>query len=416
MILIKNAVIVDADSSLHLKKRDILIKNGKIQKIQSKIEEPKAKLIEHQNLHVSIGWLDSSVSFGEPGFEERQTLENGLKAAAAGGFTGIMLNPNNQPNPQDQSGIHYLLQATAGNVVNVFPVGNLSLQQEGEHLAELYDMKKAGAVSFYDYKKSVQNANLLKVGLQYASAFNAVIQSFPQDRNIAGKGMINEDENSIHLGIKSMPGLAEEIQIARDIRLAQYAGGRLHIPTVSTVEGLKLIKSAKDSGSTVTSSVSIHHLTLTSAVLTDFDTRFKLNPPLRDSNEQKALRKYLNTNAVDLVTSDHTPLTIEQKAVEFDHAAAGTVGLESCFGALNHIVSTERAIALLTNAYQVFGISRPKIKEDTLANLTLFDPIHEYEFGEEHIISTSKNSAFLGRPMKGKILGVVNNKKSTFYV
>jgi dihydroorotase len=193
MILLKNVIIVDAGSDLNGKKRDVLIKNGKIEKIALSITEESAKLIAHENMHVSIGWIDTSVSLGEPGFEERQTLENGIKAAAAGGFTHIMLNPNNQPNPQDQSGIKYLKNVTANQAVSILPVGSFSLNQKGEHLAELFDMQQAGAVSFYDYKQEVTNANLLKVGLQYTSAFNGVVQSFPQNKDIAGKGMVNED-------------------------------------------------------------------------------------------------------------------------------------------------------------------------------------------------------------------------------
>ncbi|MBF4986038.1 dihydroorotase, partial [Nonlabens mediterrranea] len=205
MILLKNVTIVDASNELHLKKRDILIKNGKISKITTSIEQPDARIIEKEDLHVSIGWFDSSVSFGEPGFEERQTLKNGLETAAKSGFTTIMLNPNNQPNPQDESGINYLKSKTEGNAVTVLPVGNFTLQQNGQHLAELYDMQKAGAVSFYDFKKSIQNTNLLKVGLQYVKSFDGIIQSYPQDNHLAGSGMVNEDETTIHLGIVLMP-------------------------------------------------------------------------------------------------------------------------------------------------------------------------------------------------------------------
>jgi len=416
MILIKNATIINKDSSLHKKKRDILIKNGKIEKIAVSIDNEDVKVISHDNLHISIGWMDSSVSFGEPGFEDRQTIKNGLEAAAAGGFTHIMLNPNNNPNPQDQSGIKYLKNASAGNVVSVLPVGNLTLKQEGEHLAELYDMQKAGAVSFYDYKKEITNANLLKVSLQYASSFKGVIQSYPQDNNIAGKGMVNEDENSIHLGLRSIPSIAEEIQIARDLKLAAYTNGRLHIPTVTTAAGLELINTAKKTNKNISCSVAVHHLSITSEALTDFDTNFKLQPPLRDEQESNEVHKYLNSNVIDMVTSDHTPLNIEHKDVEFDQATPGTIGLESCFGALNRIVSMERSIELLTNAYTVFQKEVPEIKEGAIANLTLFDPDVEYHFALEHIASTSKNSAFLGRPMKGKVLGVLNNKKSKFYV
>ncbi|WP_298955624.1 dihydroorotase family protein [uncultured Nonlabens sp.] len=412
MILLKNATIIDASSPLNGKKRDVLIKNGKIENISSSIENSEAKIIQKDNLHLSIGWIDTSVSIGEPGFEERQTLKNGIKAAAAGGFTTIMLNPNNQPNPQDQSGVMYLKNVTANQAVSILPVGSFTLNQDGEHLAELYDMQKAGAVSFYDYKHEVTNANLLKVGLQYTSSFNGVVQSYPQNKDIAGKGMVNEDLVSTNLGLKSMPSLAEELQIARDLRIAAYTKGRLHIPTVTTTEGLKLIKEYKKSSKNVSCSVSIHHLTLSSNELESFDANFKLQPPLRDEKEVKQLQKFLHSDVIDVVTSDHMPLTIEHKDLEFDRATAGSIGMESTFGALNNLIATDRAVELLTNGYAVFNQERPQIEEGQIANLTVFEPDTTYTFEKSNIISTSKNSAFLGKTMKGKVIGIINNKKA----
>lgn len=412
MILLKNATIIDASSPLNGKKRDVLIKNGKIENISSSIENSEAKIIQKDNLHLSIGWIDTSVSIGEPGFEERQTLKNGIKAAAAGGFTTIMLNPNNQPNPQDQSGVMYLKNVTANQAVSILPVGSFTLNQDGEHLAELYDMQKAGAVSFYDYKHEVTNANLLKVGLQYTSSFNGVVQSYPQNKDIAGKGMVNEDLVSTNLGLKSMPSLAEELQIARDLRIAAYTKGRLHIPTVTTTEGLKLIKEYKKSSKNVSCSVSIHHLTLSSNELESFDANFKLQPPLRDEKEVKQLQKFLHSDVIDVVTSDHMPLTIEHKDLEFDRATAGSIGMESAFGALNNLIATDRAVELLTNGYAVFNQERPQIEEGQIANLTVFEPDTTYTFEKSNIISTSKNSAFLGKTMKGKVIGIINNKKA----
>lgn len=412
MILLKNAIIVDASSTLNGQKRDLLIKNGKIEKIATSLNEEKAKIIERDNMHVSIGWIDTSVSLGEPGFEERQTLDNGVKAAAAGGFTTIMLNPNNQPNPQDQSGINYLKNVTANQAVTVLPVGSFSLSQKGEHLAELYDMQQAGAVSFYDYKHEITNANLLKVGLQYTSSFQGVVQSFPQNKDIAGKGIVNEDVTTTNLGLKSMPSLAEELQIARDLRIASYTKGRLHIPTVSTNEGLKLIKKYKELAQNVTCSVSIHHLTMSSNELESFDANFKVQPPLRDEKEVKQIQKHLNSGVIDVVTSDHIPLTIEHKDLEFDRATSGTIGLESAFGALHNLIELEKTIELLTNGYHVFHQNRPTIEEGQLANLTLFEPEKSYTFEKKHIVSTSKNSAFLGKQMKGKVVGIINNKKA----
>lgn len=411
MILLKNVTIVNGGSKLHFKKRDLLIKNGKIAQIASSIKNDEARVIEKENLHVSIGWFDSSISFGEPGFEERQTLKNGLETAAKSGFTTIMLNPNNQPNPQDESGINYLKGKTAGDAVTVLPVGNFTLQQDGKHLAELYDMQQAGAVSFYDFKKSISNTNLLKVGLQYVKSFGGIIQSYPQDNHLAGKGMINEDETTIHLGIKTTPAIAEEVQIARDIQVAAYTGARLHIPTITTAASVQLIKEAKKKYTNITCSVSTNHLFLNTTSLADFNTHFKIQPPLRDEKNSSALISGLKNGIIDTVTSDHIPLNIEHKAVEFDQASYGSTGLESSYGILQSLLDTEKAIEVLTSGYKVFGLSTPEIREDKIANLSLFVPDEKYTFEKEHILSYSKNSAILGKKLKGRAYGIINNKK-----
>ncbi|MGJ8684382.1 MAG: dihydroorotase [Nonlabens sp.] len=411
MILLKNVTIVDAGSKLHLKKRDLLIKNGKIAQIATNIKNDEARLIEKEDLHVSIGWFDSSVSFGEPGFEERQTFKNGLETAARSGFTTIMLNPNNQPNPQDESGINYLKGKTASEAVTVLPVGNFTLQQDGEHLAELYDMQQAGAVSFYDFKKSITNTNLLKVGLQYVKSFGGIIQSYPQDNHLAGKGMVNEDETTIHLGIKTTPAIAEEVQIARDIQVAAYTGARLHIPTITTAASVQLIKDAKKKYSNITCSVSTNHLFLNTTALEDFNTHFKIQPPLRDEKQNNALLSALKSGVIDTVTSDHIPLNIEHKAVEFDQSSYGSLGLESAYGVVQSVLETEKAIEVLTSGYAVFGLEKPQIKEDEMANLSLFIPTEKYTFEKENIFSSSKNSAHLGKKLKGKAYGIINNKK-----
>ncbi|BAO56515.1 dihydroorotase [Nonlabens marinus] len=411
MILIKNARIICASSEHHMKQMDILIRDGIIENIASSIENDNAQVIEQENLHVSIGWFDSSVSFGEPGFEERQTMKNGLQVAATSGFTHIMLNPNNQPNPQDASGINYLKSISSGSPVTVLPVGNFSLSQEGAHLAELYDMHQAGAVSFYDYKHSVENANLLKVGLQYVKPFKGIIQSFPQDAQIAGKGMINEDQAGTELGLKTIPTFAEELRVARDIELARYTGSHLHIPTVTTNAALLLIDKARESGVQITCSVAIHHFTTASDALLDYNTNFKVQPPLRDVEETKKVLDHVKNGLVDMITSDHIPLTIESKDVEFDQADYGSTGLESAFGMANEALGTEQSIELLTGGYAVFQKELPKLEKGSPANLTFFDPSESYVLSKQQLSSTSKNSLFIGRNLKGKVLGTYNNQK-----
>lgn len=410
MILLKNATIIDKQSPFHGKKRDILINHGVIEQIATSINVEHAHIISHDDLHVSIGFMDSSVSFGEPGFEERQSITNGLKAAAAGGFTTIMLNPNNAPNPQDRTGIDFIRTATANNAVNVLPVGNFTLDQAGEHHAQLYDMHQAGAVSFYDFKKGIKNANLLKLGLQYTKTFGGIIQSFPLEHTIANSGQVNEDAATAHLGLKTQATIAEEIQIVRDLALARYTQGRLHIPTVSTSIGVEYITATKKIAP-VTCSVSVHHLACSTDQLFQFDSNYKILPPLRSAADREKLLELVLAGHVDMVTSDHTPLTVEQKDVEFDQAIPGTIGLESAFCVLHRLLGTELTVAMLTNAYQVFQQPRPEIKEGSPANITLFTIAGQGTFSAKQIVSTVKNSALLGVYKSGAILGIFNNNK-----
>ncbi|WP_339831682.1 dihydroorotase [uncultured Altibacter sp.] len=411
-VLLKSAVIVDPTSKHHLKKRDVLIENGKISKISTSISiTKKVKEIELPNLHISQGWFDPGVSFGEPGFEERETLTQGLKTAAHSGFTQVAVNANTYPVTDSKSNIKFLRSKAEGQPVSLYPIGALTLGSKGVDLAELYDMSNEGAVSFYDYKKSIENANLIKIALQYSQNFDALVQSFPFDPSVARNGMVNEEVNSTKLGLKGIPALAEELQISRDLYLLEYTGGKLHIPTISTQKSVRLIKEAKKNGLQVSCSVAIANLCLTDDLLESFDTRYKLMPPLRTLADVKALQKGLKEGVIDGVTSDHDPIDIEHKKTEFDHAKFGSIGLESCFGALRSIVDTETAIEALTRLKLVFKVPVNTITEGAVATLTLFDPDISWTFSEKDIVSTSKNSAFLGKELKGKAYGIYNNRK-----
>lgn len=412
-ILLKSAKIVAPNNKeLHLKKRDILIKNGLIEDIAANLDvQGKTKPIQLKNLHVSLGWFDSSVSFGEPGYEERETIENGLYTAAKSGFTDIVLNPNTNPLPDSSSDIVFLKNASKNAATTLHALGTLTVKSEGESLAELYDMKTAGAVGFYDYKLPLRNSNLLKIALQYAHNFNSLVHSFPMDQQIAGKGIVNEGEVSTRLGLKGIPNLAEELNIVRDLFILEYTGGKLHIPTISTANSVKLIAEAKKKGLDVSCSVAVHNLCFTDDTLTEFDSHFKLMPPLRTQSDRKALIKGIKDGTIDFVTSDHRPMDIEHKRVEFDNASDGTIGLESAFGMLNRIFDLDTTISLLTKGRERYGIETPSFKVGENATLTLFDPDQEYTFEEQYILSNSSNSCFLGSKLKGKVYGIVSNNQ-----
>lgn len=414
-ILLKSAKIVCPENrELHLKKRDILIKKGVIEKIGASVEAPaNVKTVEKANLHVSLGWFDSSVCFGEPGYEERETIANGLLTAGKSGFTDVVLNPNTYPVPDTSSDVVFLKERGLGKATKLHPMGTLTKNADGIDLAELYDMKNAGAVAFYDFKRQISNPNLLKIALLYAQNFDGLVYSFPQDGNIKGKGVAHEGEVSTKLGLKGIPALAEELQIARDLFILEYAGGKLHIPTISTAGSVKLIAEAKKKGLDVSCSVAIHNLFFSDETLVGFDTNFKVSPPLRTKSDSKALIKGLKNGTIDFVTSDHVPMDVEHKRVEFDNAKNGSLGLESAFGALNTLFDLDETVKLLTNGRSRYQIESSKLEEGAKACLTLFNPEGEYVFDAKDIRSTSKNSMFVGASLKGKVYGIIHNDLTT---
>jgi len=408
--LIKSATIVDSKSDFHNETVDILIEKGRISKISKHITNPKKyQEIKRDHLHVSQGWFDSSVSFGEPGYEERETISNGLKTAAYAGFTAVALNANSLPVIDSYADITFVKSKAQNNAVSLYPVGALTQTSKGEDLAELYDMTNAGAVAFYDYQHPISDPNLMKIALQYASNFDGLICSFPQESRISGLGVVNEHINSTKLGLKGNPALAEELQVARDLFLLEYTEAKLHIPTISTAKSVELIRAAKAKNLNITCSVAIHNLMFSDAVLEDFDTNYKVLPPLRTSKDCDALIEGLKDGTIDMVTTDHNPIDIEHKKIEFDYAKYGTIGLESAFGALQTLFTTKKSISLLTQGKSRFKIKSTTINEGEIADLTLFNPNTSYEFGTNHITSRSKNSAFLGTTLKGETYGIIAN-------
>ncbi|SFZ92135.1 dihydroorotase [Flaviramulus basaltis] len=411
-ILIKSATIIDSKSEFHNTTQDLLIENGEITKIANNIKNPKNyQEIKLDNLHVSQGWFDSSVSFGEPGFEERDTIENGLKTAASSGFTAVALNANTNPVIDSNSDVTFVNSRAYKKAVTLLPIGSLTVNSKGEDLAELYDMNTAGAVAFYDYKKPISNPNLMKIALQYASNFNGLVCSFPQENKISGHGVMNENITSTKLGLKGIPALAEELQIARDLFLLEYTGGKLHIPTISSVKSVELIRDAKKKKLDVTCSVAIHNLYFTDSMLNDFNTHFKVLPPLRTQTDLDALIEGVKDGTIDMVTSDHNPIDVEQKKVEFDHAEYGTIGLESAFGALQTIFTLKKTIDILTKGKTRFGLENTSINIDEKLNMTLFNPDTKYTFSKSDIISKSKNAIFENETLKGKVYGIISNNK-----
>lgn len=408
-ILLKSAKIIDAKSDFNGKTQDILIEKGVITKINSSIKSDDAKIINLKNLHVSPGWIDSSVCFGEPGYEDRETIENGTVTAASSGYTDVILNPYTKPILDSRADISFIKNKSLGNIVDIHPLGALTRQSKSNELADLKEMFEAGCVGFYDFKKPITNPNILKTALQYVQHFNGLILSFPLERSISKNAQMHEGTVSTTYGLKGFSEISEEIAIFRDIKLLEYTGGKLHFPTISSLNSLNIIKEAKSKGLNVTCGVSINNLFFNDEKLKDFDTRFKVNPPIRDEKSRKGLIKGVETRIIDCVTSDHIPVDIDNKKTDFENSDFGAIGLESSFGALNSLLGLNKTIEILNSSYEIFNLSRPTIDIGNEAKISMFDPTEKYIFSKKNIYSSSKNSSFLNTEITGISKGIISN-------
>ena len=411
-LILKNAIIVDSKSKYHFQNKDILIQSGIIKKIDDNIKVKDEKIISFKNLHISNGWFDSSVSFGEPGYEERETLENGLKTSSKSGFTDIILNPNTNPVIDSHSSVSHIYKKTNDSATKVHVLGALTKESLGNDMAELYDMHLAGAIAFGDYKKSLNDSNLMRISLDYVQNFNGLILSYPSDFNLSKEGLMHEGSVSLNLGIKGIPEIAETSILSRDLEILEYTNGRIHFPFISCEKSLNIIRKAKKNGLKVTCGVSIAHLIFTDDSLFSYNPNFKLNPPLRSKKDREALRKGLLDGSIDLVSSMHEPVNIEHKKVEFSKAIDGSISLESFFGILNSIYTLEKTISFLTKGKNLFNIKQSMIEIGEKANITMFCPDTIYEFNDKHILSKSKNCAFIKSSLKGRVFGIINGENT----
>ena len=416
-ILIKSAHIIDAKSPYNGKVMDVLIENGIIKSIKSKIVSQKnVKVIEAGNLHLSAGWFDMQVNFCDPGFEHKEDLNSGINAALAGGFTGVAVVSSTNPPIHSKGDVQYIKNKTINSIVDVYPIGTVSFRQEGKDISEMYDMQQAGAVAFSDDKKSISDAGLLMRALLYSQNFGSLIITHCDEKSISLDGKMNEGITSTMLGLKGIPALAEELMVARNISLAEYTEAPMHISNISTQKSVSLIKQAKAKGVKITASINAYNIALDDKILMEFDSNYKLNPPLRGKIDMEALRNGLADGTIDAITSDHRPQDIESKAIEFDYASNGMIGLESAFGLINSNkgkIKLETIIkTITTNPRTILKLELPKIVEGEQANITLFDPDAEWIFDKKSIHSKSANTPFIGTKFKGKVIGVINKNQS----
>jgi dihydroorotase len=417
-VLIKQAKIISPSSPFNGQTKDILIINGIITAISNTVTEKNAQVIELPGLCVSIGWMDVFANFADPGYEYKETLETGAKAAAAGGFTDVMVLPNTNPVVHSKSQVEYIIQKSKALAVNIYPIGSVTKNAEGKDLAEMYDMQHSGAVAFGDGINSIQSAGILLKALQYVKSFDGTVIQIPDDKSIGANGLINEGIISTQLGLPGKPTIAEELLVARDLKLARYAESKLHFTGVSSAKSLEYIKRSKETGIKVTCSVTPYHLYFTDADVQGYDTNLKVNPPLRTEADRQGVLKAIADGTVDCIASHHFPQNWDSKTCEFEYAKEGMIGLESLFGVLGQLgisnweSGLERLIMLLSvNPRKIFGLQIPEIKEGVAACLTLFNAEEEYIFTEQMIQSKSKNSPFIGKKLKGKVIGIINKDK-----
>ncbi|MGB1040000.1 MAG: dihydroorotase [Flavobacteriales bacterium] len=410
--LLKSATIIQPSSPFHLQSKDILIIDGIIEKIEDNIAvEKDMEVIEHDNLHVSAGWIDCKANLREPGEEWKETLESGAKAAQFGGFTQVLVSPGTKQPIDSSNRVDYILNKSKGLPVEILPMGTLSHEHKSQELSEMYEMSQAGAVAFTDDKKEV-STGLISKSLLYAKNINKLIVSFPNDTSLSKSGQMHEGETSTKMGLKGIPSLSEELRIQRDLSLADYHNAPIHFSTISTKESIELIKEAKKKGTKVTCDIAAHQLSFRDESTKEYDSNYKVLPPFREQKDIDALIEGLNDGTIDAICSDHTPHDIEDKKLEFNFAKFGIISLETAFASMlsatDGKVKLETIINKLTTGPKtIFNLSQSKINKGEKANLTLFNPEMTWTFEKSDIQSKSKNTPFIGTEFKGKVLSII---------
>ncbi|RZL37826.1 MAG: dihydroorotase [Pedobacter sp.] len=412
-LLVKNVTIADPQSSFNKQQCDIRVIDGKIQSIGKLSPEKEEEIFDAEGSFLTPGFFDLNCAAGDPGFETKEDIQTLTGTAKAGGFTGLALLPQTDPVIQSKSQVEYIINKAKNNLVDVYPVGAISQNREAKELAELFDMQQAGAVAFSDGDKALQDDGFMSRALQYAKGFDALLMVYPENKSIAGKSQINESKNSVLLGMKGLPALAEEMHIARDIFLAQYNETKIHISNISTAGSVALIRKAKKDGVQISCDVTAHHLVFTEDFLTDFDSNYKVKPPLRSKADVKALIAGLKDGTIDAITSQHRPEEIEFKNVEFEIAHYGIIALQTVLPLLLKAGLDASLIAekLAINPRKLLNLNIPVIEEGTVANFTVYNPNEKWLYNAANNYSKSANSPLLGTELTGKVTLVYNNQQ-----
>ncbi len=407
---IKNGFLIDPKNKRD-GRFDLVICDGCVEDVLppgQKVAE--ADIIDVSGLIVSPGFIDLHTHLREPGFEYKETIQTGTRAAAAGGFTSVCCMANTYPVNDNASVTQDILKiAQESGCVNVYPIGAVTVGLKGERLTPMGELKEAGCVALSDDGQTIANSQVMRLAMEYAKSFSLPIISHAIDPVLAGEGVMNEGLTSTRLGLLGIPHAAEDMMIARDIYLAKLTGASLHIAHLSTREGVNLIKRAKEEGVAVTAEVTPHHLTLTDQAVGDYNTSAKMAPPLRNSEDQEALIEGVKSGIIDAIATDHAPHGVMDKEIEFDQAASGVIGLETALSILlqlfeNKSLSINRIIELLTvNPARIAGLKRGSLEKGAMADLVIFNPKEEWEIDPSKFYSKSRNSPFTGMKVRGVV-------------
>jgi dihydroorotase len=415
-LLIKKATVVDPNSPYHGKVVDLFVEGDKITSIASDLKLKAEEVVEASGLHVSPGWIDLGVQVCDPGFEHREDLRSASASAAAGGFTAIGVYPNTSPAVDGKTEVSYLRQHGKGKLVDILPIGAATSKCLGKDITEMIDMHQAGAIAFSDGAKPIADNGMMLRALEYVKAFGGIVINQPHDHSLSPEGQLHEGVVSTSLGMKGIPNLAEDIMTLRDIYLVEYADSRLHLATLSTKRSVDLVRQAKTKGLKVSASVAVLNLAFDDRALVEFDSNFKVLPPLRGNEDREALIQGLKDGSIDLFCSNHVPLEEEAKKLEFPYADFGAIGLETAYALVNTklegVLSTVELVEKFAlNPRKLFNLPTISVREGSKANLTLFQPAEKWTFTQSHIFSKSLNTPLLGMELKGRVKGVINNNQ-----
>ncbi|MFI5171092.1 MAG: dihydroorotase family protein [Chitinophagales bacterium] len=415
--IIQGVKIIDPTSPFNQLVKDIRIHNGRIIEIDDRLHGADDEdIFDFTGKFVSPGWFDMMASFGDPGHEHKETIQSGANAATYGGFTSVCLMPNTIPALHSKSEIEYIINRSKSELINIYPYGAITKKREGSELTEIYDMHHAGAIAFTDADVAVNDGGILMRSLLYVKPFGGVIINIPNNHSEVGNASVNEGNMSVQLGMYGIPEVLEEIMVIRDIKLAEYTQSKLHLGIISSAASLNHIREAKNKGIHVTAGVSAYQIYFDESELHDYNTNYKVNPPLRTKQDVEAIKAGLKDGTIDVICSYHLPHESDVKDVEFENAAFGMESIEATFGAANSMLKEMMSIEeiinkIAINPRKILNIAIPSIDKNNLAELTIFDGSTEWQFGKEHLKGRSNNTGFTGKTLNGKPLAIINKSR-----